>query len=142
MGYEFLAHTAEIGVRAWGKDLPEAFAEAARGMFAVMYETDSVGETLVRRVEVSAPDPEALLVEWLNALLYQATVDHAVFGRFDVAVEPPKDGGEWRLRAAIYGEPVDPKRHQFGLEVKAATYHGLRVQTANGRAEVEVILDV
>jgi len=142
MGYEFLAHTAEIGVRAWGKDLAEAFAEAARGMFAVMYEADSVGEALVRQVEVSAPDPEALLVEWLNALLYRATVDHAVFGRFDVTVEPPKDGGEWRLKATVYGEPVDPNRHRFGLEVKAATYHGLRVQTADGRAEVQVILDV
>ncbi|MER3398777.1 MAG: hypothetical protein C4316_09685 [Chloroflexota bacterium] len=142
MGFEFLDHTAEIGVRAWGRDLAEAFAEAARGMFAVMYETGPVGETLVREVEVSAPDPEALLVEWLNSLLYLATVDHAVFGRFEVNIEPPKDGAEWRLRATAYGEPVDPARHSFGLEVKAATYHGLKVQSLDGRAEVQVILDV
>jgi len=142
MGFEFLDHTAEIGVRAWGRDLAEAFAEAARGMFAVMYETDSVGETLTRQIEVSAPDPEALLVEWLNSLLYLATVEHAVFGRFEVAIAPPKDGTEWRLRATVYGDPVDPARHSFGLEVKAATYHGLRVRSLDGRAEVEVILDV
>lgn len=142
MGYEFLDHTAEIGVRAWGKDLAEAFAEAARGMFAVMYPADAVGDALARQVEVSAPDPEALLVEWLNALLYQATVDHAVFGRFDVTVEAPKNGGEWRLRATVRGEPVDPNRHPFGLEVKAATYHGVKVEASDGRAEVQVILDV
>lgn len=142
MGFEFLDHTAEIGVRAWGRDLAEAFAEAARGMFAVMYETGPVNESLAREVEVAAPDPEALLVEWLNSLLYLATVDHAVFGRFEVSIEPPKEGAEWRLRATAYGEPVDPGRHSFGLEVKAATYHGLKVQSLDGRAEVEVILDV
>ena len=67
--YELVEHTSDIGLVAYGETLPEAFANAACGMFSIIVEMDTVSETESRRVEISGDDVEGLLFEWLNYLL-------------------------------------------------------------------------
>lgn len=135
-GYEFIDHTAEVGIAAWGRDLREAFVEAARGMFALMVELDAVQERVTRRVEVTAEDREDLLVRWLNELLYLVDTEGLVFRRFEI-----ERMGERGLAATAHGEPLDSARHQPLAGVKAATYHRLSVEEGPP-ARVAVILDV
>jgi len=135
-GFEILEHTADVGLVAYGTDLREAFANAACGLFSLIAELDEVEERVSYPVEVQAPDEEALLVAWLNELIYLFEIERVVFKRFEV-----RKLAAGRLEAEAYGEKLDPSRHQLKAGVKGATYHMLEVSRVNG-CRVQVILDV
>ena len=133
--FKLIEHTADIGLTAYGKTLAEAFANAAYGMFSIMTEVRRVREREARRVELNDKEPEMLLFDWLNSLLYFFDVETLLFKRFDVELF---DGNN--LKAICYGEKYDPLRHQIKLGVKSATYHLLKVD--KDKNQVRVIFDV
>jgi SHS2 domain-containing protein len=133
--FELIEHTADIGLKAYGKSLPEAFANAAYGMFSIIADLKAVKEAASRRVEVNEKDAESLLFEWLNRLLYYFDVDGLIFKRFDIM-----EFGEGHLAADCYGEKYDASRHRLKLGVKSATYHMLEVDKEKN--QVQVIFDV
>ena len=133
--YELIEHTADIGLRANGETLVEAFANAAIGMFSLMSELDKVGETQSRQIDIEADDIEGLLFEWLNSLLYRFDVEMLLFKRFDIIELEDK-----KLSAICYGEKYDASRHSLRMGVKSATYHQLEVDREKNR--VQVIFDV
>ncbi len=137
--FELIEHTADIGLVAYGDSLAGAFANAAYGMFSIISEIEKVGETESRDVEIAEDDPESLLFEWLNDLLYYFDVDMLLFKRFDIT-KLDTGPGECRLKAKCYGEKYDPARHRIKIGVKSATYHTLEVDRQNNR--VRVIFDV
>ncbi len=130
-------HEADIGVRGEGTTLAEAFAAAAEAMTAVITEPHSVAQRNAIPIMCQASDPELLLVDWLNSLIYEMATRHMLFSRFEVSIE-----GE-QLSATVWGETVDVKRHQPTVEVKGATYTALEVrQLANGRWLAQCVVDV
>ncbi len=133
--FELIEHTADIGLVAYGKDLAEAFANAAYGMFSIMTGLDRVREAVSRHVEVDEDDRESLLFEWLNSLLYRFDVEMLLFKRFDIT-----ELDSTHLKADCYGEKFDPSRHQIKIGIKSATYHMLEVDAKENR--VKVIFDV
>jgi SHS2 domain-containing protein len=133
--FELIEHTADIGLIARGKDLPEAFANAAYGMFSIIAELDNVREVETRRVEVSADDIEGMLFEWLNSLLYYLDVEMLLFKSFDII-----EFGDNRMVADCCGEKYDASRHRIKTGVKSATYHMLEVDRKKNR--VRVIFDI
>ncbi|HEY3246691.1 MAG TPA: archease [bacterium] len=134
--FEIFEHTADVGIEARGASLRELFASAAEGMLSLLISPAAVQVRERRRVVVDADDLEGLLVDWLNELLVLLNADGFLPARFDV-----QDITERSLRAEIGGEPVDPSRHHFRLDVKAATYHQLHVGR-NSEWRARVILDV
>ena len=136
MDYETFEHQADIGVRGFGRTVDEAFANAASAMYSVMVNLDRVEQKEVRNLQVSAGDPEGLLVEWLNALLALSDVERMVFSRFETRIE----GGS--LSGAAWGEHLDPVRHEPNVEVKGATYHLLKVGSERGRFVAQCVVDV
>jgi len=130
--FEIIDHTAEIGIAAYGRDLPEAFANAALGMFSLMVEPEQVTEDILREVRVEASDQEELLVRWLNELLFIFDTENLVFRRFEVT-----ELTDTQMGAQCYGERVNPSRHQIKLGVKAATYHMLKIEQADKALRVE-----
>lgn len=134
--YEYLDHTAEIGVIGRGADLKEAFCNVAMGMFNLIVDLDKLEEREVRDVEARADDRENLLVAWLNELLYLFDVDYLLFRRFEIT-----EMSDRRLRSLAYGEKADPARHEIKLGIKAATYHLLRVEEGDP-CRIQVILDI
>ena len=135
--FEFFDHTADVGLIARGATLAEAFANAARGMFALMVDIERVTEREERRVEVAADDAEGLLVNWLAELLYISEVDGLVFRRFDI-----EEAGETRLAARAFGEALDLERHNPQLMIKAVTRHMLEVAHEDTGWRVRVVLDI
>jgi SHS2 domain-containing protein len=135
--FEFFDHTADVGLIARGATLGEAFANAAKGMFALMVDLERVAEREERHVEVEADDAEGLLVNWLAELLYISEVDGLVFRRFDI-----EEAGETRLAARAFGEPLDLARHNPQLMIKAVTRHQLAVARDDAGCRVRVILDI
>jgi SHS2 domain-containing protein len=137
--YEVFEHTADFGLRARAADLDELFAEAARGLFAVVVEDiESIRAVEETSLELEADGLDDLLHDWLDELLYAFSARHMLFSRFEVQVEPDPP----RLRAAAGGERFDPARHRLDIEIKAITYHGLRVEHQAGGWLAEVIIDV
>lgn len=134
--FEFIDHTADVGIVAYGANTGQAFANAAKALFTLIAELGDVAETVYRDIEVTAPDQESLLVTWLNELIYLFDVEHIIFKRFDISQFDPT-----HLKAKAYGELVDTTRHKLKIGVKAATYHMLKVEENNG-SRVKVILDI
>ena len=142
-GYTLLDHTADMGIAATGDDMPAAFANAALGMFAWMVDLDSVEEREEGTIEATGRDVGALLVDFLNELLFLFETRGLLFKRVQVReVISPKEGvGPHRLTAVGFGERLDPQRHQLRGSIKSATYHMLQVQEGPAECRVQVILD-
>jgi SHS2 domain-containing protein len=135
--YEVFEHTADLGLRVRAASLEELLNEAARGLFAmVVDDLSSVRPDFSRDFQIAGRDPPYLLFDWLNELLFVCDTERLAFSRFDVQLTP--DG----LLAVARGEPLDPIRHHLTHEIKAITYHALKVeQTAEGWL-AEVIVDI
>ena len=139
--YEIFDHTADLGIRVRAGSLNELFADAARGLFAVMVANlDAV--QLVEEVvfEFHADNLEDLLHYWLDELLYTFHGRRLVLAEFEVQVSPV--GTPIGLTATARGEPIDPSRHEIDDEVKAITWHALRVEQLAEGWLAEVIVDV
>lgn len=135
--YWTLSHTADLGLRIWGATLKELFANAGKALMATMTDRRRLRLQEYRDIAVEAPDREALLVAWLNHLLYLYDIDGFLGRDFDLFDLTPE-----RLTARARGEIFDPERHVSNTAVKAATYHRLAIaQTADGW-QATVILDL
>jgi len=134
-GFELLEHTADVGVRARGATLEEAFEQATLGLAEVLG-AGRPGRGEVVAVEVAAPDPGALLVDWLNEVLWlHETRGHAAIA----AVRVERVTGD-RAAGSVTFSSTDPPAD--GTFVKAVTYHRLRVGRDAGGWLAEVYLDV
>ena len=135
--WEHFPHDADIGVRGWGGTPACAFARAAQALTRIV--TDAEIRPL-HRVEVSceAPDLQLLLVEWLDAIIYEMAVRRMLFGRFEVETD-----GVRRLHGTLWGEDVDVGRHAPAVEPKGATCTALRVaREADGSWSAACVIDV
>lgn len=135
--YELFDHTADLGIRVRAADLDTLFAEAAAALFSAVVDDPATIRPEIA-VDFTIPGDEAdyLLVDWLKSLLLRVEVDHMLFGRFEVRV------GGGGLTATAWGEPIDRDRHPLSHEVKAITYHGLRVERDGDGWVAEVIVDI
>jgi SHS2 domain-containing protein len=135
--YETFDHTADVGLRMRAADLDTLFAEAARAMFSIMAgDLEAVRPTEEVSITLAADDLDALLRDWLGELLYTFHVRKLVFSDFTVAVS---DRG---LQATARGEPMDAVRHKLDVEIKAVTWHGLKVERTGDGWLAEVIVDI
>ena len=135
--WEHFEHGADIGVRGWGSSLARAFEQAAVAMTGVITDVATVAPNEAVSVRCEAPDAELLLVDWLNALVYEMGTRNMLFSRFEVTI----DGA--RLSGRAWGESVDVARHQPAVEVKGATYTELKVaQQPDGVWLAQCVVDV
>lgn len=134
MRYEFIEHTADIGIKAYGKSLEESFANAATGMFNVMTDVSKVEPIGEYEVRVKSDNLENLLVDWLGELLFLHETQDVLLSEFDVKLE------NLSLEAKVRGETIDREKHELRDDVKAVTYHMLEVNEKEGY--VKVLLDI
>ncbi len=135
--YELIDHTADIGIKAYGDDLSEAFAHAAKGMFDIITDSSQIESKGEYQIELSSDDLEQLLVDWLDELLYLQGAENLVFGEFRVSVDEEKP----EISATVLGEEFDTDKHKIGMEIKAVTYHMLEVHKGDP-CFVKVLFDV
>jgi SHS2 domain-containing protein len=136
---ETFDHTADLGLRIHAADLDDLFQTAGIALFDVIVANRrEVAERDQEEFTLSADTTEALLIDWLNELIFRAETGHRLYCRFEVRVA---ENG-LNLGATIRGEPIDPARHVLDHEVKAATRHGTRLVFENGEWQADVILDI
>jgi SHS2 domain-containing protein len=135
--WEHFPHGADIGVRGIGTTREEAFEQAAVALVAVITDPALVAAKHEIVVECEATNSEVLLVDWLNALVYEMAVRGMIFGLFVVQLEGI------RLHGTAWGEEVDVARHEPAVEVKGATYTSLFVgQNPDGSWVAQCVVDV
>lgn len=135
--YELFDHTADVGLRVTAPDLATVFCEAAQGLFSIIVEEIPRGVSS-RRLDfrLEAEGAAFLLVDWLSELLYVFETKRLLLDAFEV------DLHETRLTATALARPLDEDRDRLLREVKAVTYHGLRVEATQSGWLAEVILDI
>ncbi len=135
--YETFDHTADLGLRIRAADLNTLFAEAAQALFATIVEDlNTVAPVRKLDMTIAGVEREYLLFDWLKELLYHFDAEHLLLSRFDVRI------GDDGLQGSAWGEPLDRDRHELAHEVKAITYHGLRVEPDVDGWLAEVIVDI
>jgi SHS2 domain-containing protein len=135
--FETFEHTADVGLVIRGQTLEELFAHAADALVDLMVDPRTLRDNIRMTATVSAADRPALLVAWLNELLYLLDAHRFLPRRCGIS-----EFRDTALAAELFGDTVDPDRHAVRRLVKAATYHGLSLTQANGLWEARVILDL
>jgi SHS2 domain-containing protein len=137
LSFEFLEHPADIGFRARGATLEELFANSAHALLSIILDPSDIRPIQSISIPGSGNDPESLLVNWLNEVLYYVDGRRIALGTFDVV-----HVDETRVECVARGEPRDRDRHPSRLGVKAVTYHQLKVASMEGGWAAEVFVDV
>ena len=138
--YEYLEHTGDIGICAYGSTLEELFINAAQGLLEAIADLSTVGTTTQMKIEVSAESLEELMVAWLDELNFRHEVEEVFFRRVEIR---EISDGPCQLSAIAYGEPADFAKHVVYTEIKSITYHQLVVeQTPDNRWRTQVIFDL
>ena len=135
--WEHFAHGADIGVRGIGPTKEAAFEQIALALTGVITDLTSVRPDVAIGITCEAPTDDLLLVDWLNALVYEMATRCMLFGAFVVTIE------ESRLHATAWGEAVDRVRHEPAVAIKGATYTALRVECLDdGHWLAQCVVDV
>jgi len=159
--FEVLDISGDIGIKAFGKDMEEAFVHAAQGMYSLMTDLERVQEKKKIDITVENNSLDGLLVSWLNELIFNFDAYGFIGRKIEVneftptLTLPPRGGGKgegevdkiasqptYKIKASIRGEEFDQERHEGKLLIKAATYHKLRIEKIHGIWEIHVIFDV
>jgi SHS2 domain-containing protein len=136
--FEFFEHTADIGVHIYGKNLAELFENAARAMFQVLGRLQKTDPRRQKTIDLHAASADDLLHDWLADLLYEVEANHILYDEFEFRALTPN-----RLTAFLRGSTIDFARSETNEEIKAVTYHQLRVESEpDGSWQATVIFDV
>ena len=135
--YEQFPHTADIGVRVFGKDMKELFENAAFAMFDIIADLENISGDIVETFDLEASDHDVLLVAWLDELLYNFYTRHMIFYKFQI-----DELTDTHIKATATGRPIGANRNRLKTEIKAATYSGLNIKSSGKSCEVEIIFDV
>ena len=137
--FEFLEHVADLRFMAYGKSLNDCFQNSAKAMFSAISDMKSIDEKDMKRIALKAEDLEVLLHDFLSELLFLFETEGLLFKKFHVSIDRNK---EYRLRAELYGEKFDPKKHEIKTEIKAITYHEMLIERRNKEWVAEVLCDI
>ena len=141
MPYTYLDHEADVGIRAIGSTLEEAFEEGAKAMLNVMWDISTIEERQNVSIGSEARDIPELFVEALNEILFKQDVEGLALARFQVNGISMMNG-RYRLTGIAYGEPRNFEKHTVKTEVKAATYAGLKYENKEGKHILQCVVDV
>ncbi len=135
--FEFLDHTADIGLVVYGEDLQVLFQNAGEAFFHLITDLKKVKPRIERKIDIKGESLERLMVDWLSELLYLYDVEHLLFKRFQIE-SVGKDG----LRAKVKGEAYQEGVHVIKTGVKAVTYHQIEVRKGKKGWKARIILDL
>ncbi len=134
--FELLEHTGDLGLEIWSETPEGIFEAAARGLFSILSDLDSIHAEIQRRIELQGSSMADLLVDWLRELNFLSITEDLLFCRFEIEL----DGSS--LKALISGEPISPDKHRIHREVKAVTYHDLVFEKSKTGWYARVIFDL
>lgn len=135
--FKILDHTGDIGIIVYGRDLNELFFNAGRAFTNLLTNLNRIRSTLERTIVLQSENLEELMVAWLGELLYLFDAKALLFKKFHV-----EEVNRFGLKATARGELFQPERHVLKREIKAVTYHQVRVEKKSGKWQGRIIFDL
>jgi SHS2 domain-containing protein len=138
--YKFLEDVAiaDSAFEAEGESLEELFEACAQATFEVMSDTQTVEAKKKEEIELKSENLDELLFNWLAELIYLKDFKTMFFSKYEIKIEKPNG---YKLKASVWGEPINVKKHKVKIDVKAVTYHHLEVKKTGNQWIAKVILD-
>lgn len=135
--FEVFEHTADVGLHAYGKTLPELFMHAAQGVESLMVPLEQIRPAVSRKIEAEGHDLVSLLINWLNELIFLFDTEYLIFRDFEI-----ESFTETHVKARAFGEPYDPQRHTLSSAIKAVTWHEAAVERTDEGYKARIICDI
>ncbi|HEY9785858.1 MAG TPA: archease [Candidatus Obscuribacterales bacterium] len=139
-GFEILDHPADMGFRAWSPSLDDLFAQSALALTSTLTDCGQIANERAQTVDLSAPDLETLMYNWLSEILFLFDGDGLLLGKYQVTISD-RDGGK-ALSAVLSGEGYDSRKHEIRTYVKAITFHQMRIELRESQWSATVFLDI
>ena len=134
--FEYFDVTADIGFKAYGKNLNEAFENAGLAIFNIISDTSNIDSTTEITFEITSEDEVSLLYDYLEELLFYHETEFMLFSKFHVEIDD-----NLNLKAKIFGEGINWNKHERKTEIKAITFHKMDVKKTD-RVELQAIVDL
>lgn len=137
--YEFLPHTADLRFRAYGKSLDDCFQNAAKALSSSIADPKTLTDDFSEEINLEADDLGRLLHDFLSEILFRFETETLLIKETEVAI---KENRGYSLRAQLSGEHYDQEKHRVKAEIKAVTYHELKVAKVGDVWTAEVLCDI
>ncbi len=137
--FKFLEHTADAKFQAFGKNLEEAFSNAALAMFSIIVDTDKVKPKIEKKIFVESENKESLLYDFLAELL--VLLDSVPFLLNKVKSLKIEKGKKYKLTAVVVGDS-DVKSYETKMHIKAMTYSEMFIKELPDKTTVQVVVDI
>ena len=139
--YKLLPHMSDAYVEVHATTVAAVLEESAFAMFDVMTDPTAVKSEFTDHFEVVAHDRVSLLHDWLEQLLLKFDLEGKVYSKFKVeSIEERND--DLCLVAKAQGGIFERGRHPAKVEIKAVTYHELKIEEKDGGFAATIIFDV
>ena len=144
-GYKYLEHSTDAFVQAHGSSLEVLFGNCAKGLVNIMFEIDKVEDRQFSTITASGEDLENLLFDWLEKVLLKILIDDIVVSRFSIEISKKNANvveKKYLLRARVGGEKVSYSKHNYKIEIKAITYHELKIKRVGPNYVATFLVDL
>lgn len=141
-GYEFLDHTADVQIHAWGDNLSHAFENAAIAMTAYITDINKIDISTKEIIEVQADDLNSLLFRYLDEVLFLFNAEPYLLSKRVRILDFVTGPNEFKIKAECYGETFSLDKHCQGTEIKAITYSAMKIHDESNNHEVYFIVDI
>lgn len=142
-GFEFLDHTADVWVHAWGPALEQAFEQCVYGLMETMIEDfRSIEEVQTHQFEIIEETKGSLLIAFLTEFLFLFDTEGLIFHRMTIDAIVPLDNGHFQLKGTGYGDIFDREKYTPDTEVKAITYSYLEIKETEQKTEIKIVYDI
>ena len=138
MSYKLLDHTTDAFIEVTASNLSEAFLTAANAVIETTLDRETIEEKEEMVIKVGGKDLRYLLFNWLEAVIYQLITEGFAIKRMKLDL---KKTDVYEISATTYGEPIDLKKHNFKVEIKAPTFHEMEI-SENGQVKMKFLLDL
>jgi SHS2 domain-containing protein len=135
--YKLLDHTADIGIDVWGETIENVFVHAARAMYDLIADINTIKPAIPFSVIVTALDKDELLQNWLSELLYYFHTKDILLSNFCIESMTPAS-----IDCLAHGEKIDLSRHKLKHDIKAVTFHNLHIRESKSGFQTDIIFDV
>ena len=135
--HKLIDHTADICVRVFGNSLEEIFVGSSKAMMEIITDVEKVNPSKEILIKAQGENYEELLVKWLQEILYVHEVKKMVFKDFEIKIE-----NGTKAVGKAYGEKIDVDRHEFYSNIKAVTYHNLKIISSKDKYRVDIVFDI
>jgi SHS2 domain-containing protein len=138
--FRYIEHVSDAMVEAYGRTLGEAFAHSARALVNLVCNVSKVDPDKIVSIETTGFDRKSLLYNWLEKVLLVLLIDNIILVKFEVKIKRHKD--KYHLFSTCKGDNFLRQKHEYKVEVKAITYHGMKISDKKGKVIIRFLVDL